>query len=95
MASSNAKALDMPPSAPQAAPAVPPMQLAENGHPRFESPARALQAKLEANLLEPLQDRSAAAAPRWPLYVGLPLWLAVSGLLWWGIAVGLGALFSR
>ena len=96
MASSNTNALDKAQSTHHsvvnAAPVAPPMQLAADGHSQIESPARALQARLEANLLEP--DR-AVAAPRWPLYVGLPLWLGVSGLLWWGIAAAIGALLSR
>ena len=68
MASSNTNALDKAQSTHHsvvnAAPVAPPMQLAADGHSQIESPARALQARLEANLLEP--DR-AVAAPRWPL----------------------------
>lgn len=56
------------------------IQIAEEASQATPSPARALQARLEQDLLG--QAEPAAVEGRWPLYLALPFWGGVSALLW-------------
>lgn len=56
------------------------VHVAEDAHAAAPSPARALQARLERDLLQHTQAQTADA--RWPLYVALPFWGGVSAAMW-------------
>jgi hypothetical protein len=55
-------------------------QVAEEASTATPSPARALQARLERDLLS--QADEIAVEGRWPLYLALPFWGGVSALMW-------------
>ena len=52
------------------------------------SPARALQEHLETNLWASAETAE-PEDKRWPLYLAVPFWLGMSGLLWGAIISGI------
>ena len=56
------------------------IQIAEETSTSASSPARALQARLEHDLLG--RAAEGAVGARWPLYIALPFWGGVSALMW-------------
>jgi hypothetical protein len=55
------------------------------------SPARVLQERLESNLCA-AGDTVEFEDKRWPLYLAVPFWLGLSGLLWAAIIASVLAL---
>jgi hypothetical protein len=60
------------------------IQVADDTDHAAPSPARALQARLEQDL----RGQASEDEGRWPLYLALPFWGAISLLMWAGIITG-------
>ena len=59
------------------------INVAEPAQGAARSPARALQVRLEQDLLASPQGQ--ARAGRWPLYAALTFWVGLSSVMWAGI----------
>lgn len=86
-----------------AAPSAPLTQPAQSGLAAVDSaeamaatasPARVLQERLQTNIWG-AADVVEFEGKRWPLYLALPFWLAISGLLWAAIITSVLALFHH
>jgi hypothetical protein len=95
--------MSVPAVRPIAVPAGEPVQPAQPGLKAVEgadetaahpSPARILQERLQSSGWAAAGDVE-IDEKRWPLYLALPFWIGLSGLMWAAIIVGVLALFHH